>query len=59
MKNILWIFLILPSIAFSQIKLGQKEDAVKIHQLIDQYSEMDTVFYRLELCGHSLFLEKV
>lgn len=50
MKNLIWIFLIFPSIAFSQIKPGQKEDAVKIHQLIDQYSEarekQDTVLLK-------------
>ncbi len=50
MKNLIWIFLIFPSIAFSQIKPGQKEDAVRIHQLIDQYSEarekQDTVLLK-------------
>jgi uncharacterized protein (TIGR02246 family) len=50
MKNILWLFLIFPSIAFSQITPGQKEDAVKIHQLIDQYSQaretQDTVLLK-------------
>lgn len=30
MKNILWFFLIFPSIAFSQIKPREKEKAVKI-----------------------------
>ena len=52
MKNTFTIvFLFLFSIqAFSQIKPGQKEDSVKIHQLIDQYSEarekQDTVFLK-------------
>lgn len=50
MKHILWIFLIFPIIVFSQIKPGQKEDAVKIHLLIDQYSDarekQDTVLLK-------------
>ncbi|MDI1321938.1 MAG: SgcJ/EcaC family oxidoreductase [Algoriphagus sp.] len=50
MKNLIWILLIFPSITFSQIKPGQKEDAVRIHQLIDQYSEarekQDTVLLK-------------
>ena len=39
MKTILLFLLLLPSLAFSQLNPGQKEDAVKIHKLIDQYSE--------------------
>lgn len=50
MKTVLLFLLILPNLAFSQIKPGQKEDAVKIHQLIDQYSEarekQDTVLLK-------------
>ncbi|GAB2483931.1 nuclear transport factor 2 family protein [Algoriphagus taiwanensis] len=50
MKNLLWIIYLFPSIAFSQIKPGQKEDAVKIHHLINQYSEarekQDTVLLK-------------
>ncbi len=50
MKNLFWIFLIFPNIAFLQIKPAQKEDAVKIHKLIDQYSEarekQDTVLLK-------------
>lgn len=38
--KIIFLFLFLfPAAAFSQIKPGQKEDAVKIHKLIDQYSQ--------------------
>ena len=39
MKTTLLFLFLLPTLAFSQIKPGQKEDAVRIHQLIDQYSE--------------------
>lgn len=50
MKTILLFLLLLPSLAFSQLNPGQKEDAVKIHQLIDQYSEarenQDTVLLK-------------
>lgn len=50
MKRILWIFLICPSFAFAQLKPGQKDDAVKIHHLINQYSEarekQDTVLLK-------------
>ncbi len=50
MKTILYFLFILPTLAFSQIKPGQKEDVVKIHQLIDQYSEarekQDTVLLK-------------
>ncbi|MDP2042866.1 MAG: nuclear transport factor 2 family protein [Algoriphagus sp.] len=50
MKNILWLFLIFPSIAFSQIKPREKEDAVKITQLIQHYAQaretQDTVLLK-------------
>mgnify|MGYP005750984135 CR=1 FL=1 len=39
MKNLLWIIFLFPSITFCQIKSGQKDDALKIHHLINQYSE--------------------
>lgn len=39
MKYILLLFCLLPGLVFSQIKPGQKDDAVKIHTLIDQYSQ--------------------
>lgn len=39
MKYLFWICLLFPSLAFSQIKPGEKEDAVKIHTLIEQYSQ--------------------
>lgn len=49
-KILPFFFFLLPNLAFSQIKPGQKEDAVKIHQLIDQYSEarekQDTVLLK-------------
>ena len=35
MKTILLFLIFLPTLTFSQIKPGQKEDAVKIHLLID------------------------
>lgn len=38
--KILFLFLFLfPAFAFSQIKPGEKEDALKIHTLIEQYSQ--------------------
>lgn len=50
MKTTLLFLFLLPTLAFSQIKPGQKEDAVRIHQLIDQYSEarekQDTVLLK-------------
>lgn len=50
MKTLIWFFLFIPTLAFSQITTGQKEDAVKIHQLIDQYSQaretQDTVLLK-------------
>ncbi len=50
MKTILLFLFLLPTLAFSQIKPGQKEDAVKIHHLIDHYSEarelQDTVLLK-------------
>lgn len=50
MKTILLFLFLLPTLAFSQIKPGQKEDAVKINLLIDQYSEarenQDTVLLK-------------
>lgn len=50
MKTLIWIVLLVPSIAFSQIKPGQKDDAVKIHHLINHYSEarenQDTVLLK-------------
>lgn len=50
MKTILLFLLLLPSLAFSQIKPDQKEDAVKINALMDQYSQAretkDTVLLR-------------
>lgn len=38
MKYLFWIFLFVPGLTFSQIKPGEKEDALKIHQLIEDYS---------------------
>ncbi len=38
MKTLICIFLIFPTLAFSQISDDQKEAAIKITQLIDQYS---------------------
>ncbi len=50
MKILAFFLFLLPTLAFSQLKPGQKEDAVKIHQLIDQYSEarekQDTVLLK-------------
>lgn len=50
MKIIAFFLFLLPTLAFPQLKPGQKEDAVKIHQLIDQYSEtrekQDTVLLK-------------
>lgn len=50
MKTLLLFLFLLPNLAFSQIKPGQKEDAVKIHHLIDHYSEaresQDTVLLK-------------
>jgi uncharacterized protein (TIGR02246 family) len=50
MKNLIWIFLLIPTLALSQIKPGQKEDALKIHHLINHYSEarekQDTVLLK-------------
>lgn len=50
MKSITFIFLLLPLIGFSQISLDQKENALKITQLIDQYSQareaQDTVLLK-------------
>lgn len=50
MKSILSIFLLLPLIGFSQITPDQKENALKITQLIDQYSKaresQDTVLLK-------------
>jgi uncharacterized protein (TIGR02246 family) len=38
MKYLFWIFLFIPTLAFSQIHPGEKEDAIKIHKLIEDYS---------------------
>lgn len=50
MKIILLFLCLLPGLAFSQIKPGQKDDAVKIHHLINHYSEarekQDTVLLK-------------
>lgn len=50
MKILAFFLFLLPTLAFSQIKPGQKEDAVKIHHLIDHYSEaresQDTVLLK-------------
>lgn len=50
MKILVFFLFLLPTLAFSQIKPGQKEDAVKIHHLIDHYSEaresQDTVLLK-------------
>jgi uncharacterized protein (TIGR02246 family) len=50
MKILTFFLFLLPTLAFSQLKPGQKEDAVRIHQLIDQYSEarekQDTVLLK-------------
>ena len=40
MKIVLLFLFLFPFVAFSQIKPSQKEDAVKIHHLIDQYSQV-------------------
>ncbi|WP_035467870.1 nuclear transport factor 2 family protein [Algoriphagus mannitolivorans] len=39
MKKLLWILLIIPSLSFSQINPDQKEQAVRIHKLINDYSK--------------------
>jgi len=39
MKLLSLFLFLLPVLAFSQIKPGQKDDGVKIHHLINQYSE--------------------
>jgi hypothetical protein len=39
MKIPFLLLLFIPTLAFSQIKFGEKEEAVKITQLIDQYSQ--------------------
>ena len=50
MKNLFWIFLLIPTISFSQITLDQKESAQKITQLISHYSQaretQDTVLLK-------------
>ncbi|OOG76771.1 DUF4440 domain-containing protein [Algoriphagus sp. A40] len=39
MKILTFLLFLVPTLAFSQIKPGEKEDALKIHQLIEQYSQ--------------------
>jgi len=39
MKNLLWVFLLLPGLSFSQITADQKEEGIKIHHLIGEYSK--------------------
>lgn len=39
MKTLTLFLFLLPTLAFSQIKPGEKEDALKIHTLIEQYSQ--------------------
>jgi uncharacterized protein (TIGR02246 family) len=50
MKTLLLFLFFVPNLVFSQITTGQKEDAVKIQQLIDQYSQaretQDTVLLK-------------
>ncbi|MDO8967090.1 DUF4440 domain-containing protein [Algoriphagus sp.] len=50
MKTLLLFLFFIPNLVFSQITTGQKEDAVKINQLIDQYSQaretQDTVLLK-------------
>lgn len=50
MKTLLLFLLFIPNLVFSQITTGQKEDAVKITQLIEQYSQaretQDTVLLK-------------
>ena len=50
MKSLFLFLLLIPTLTFSQIKPGQKDDAVKIHHLINHYSEarekQDTVLLK-------------
>jgi uncharacterized protein (TIGR02246 family) len=50
MKTLLLFLVFVPNLVFSQITTGQKEDAVKIQQLIEQYSQaretQDTVLLK-------------
>jgi len=50
MKTLLLFLFFVPNLVFSQITTGQKEDAVKIQQLIEQYSQaretQDTVLLK-------------
>ena len=50
MKLLTLFLFLLPGLAFSQIKPGQKDDAVKIHHLINHFSEarekQDTVLLK-------------
>jgi uncharacterized protein (TIGR02246 family) len=39
MKILILFLLLIPTLSFSQIKPGQKDDGIKIHHLINQYSE--------------------
>lgn len=39
MKILTFLLFLAPTLTFSQIKPGEKEDAVKIHSLIEQYSQ--------------------
>lgn len=39
MKNLFLFLFLLPTLAFSQIKPEEREEAVKIHRLIEQYSQ--------------------
>lgn len=39
MKNLFWILLLIPSLSFAQINPDQKEQALRIHKLINDYSK--------------------
>ncbi|HSF54370.1 MAG TPA: nuclear transport factor 2 family protein [Algoriphagus sp.] len=39
MKTLIFFLFLVPSLAFSQIKPEEREKAVKIHKLIEQYSQ--------------------
>ncbi|GMQ29222.1 DUF4440 domain-containing protein [Algoriphagus confluentis] len=50
MKNLLWIVFLIPGLALSQITSDQKDNALKIHHLIGEYSKaretQDTVLLK-------------
>lgn len=39
MKSLFFFLFLIPTLSFCQIKPGEKEDAVRIHKLIEQYSQ--------------------